>query len=158
MLEAQTFTIIDHSDGLHIFTQLIWIKRKKTGRDRGEGGKAVIKLRELCISTKSYTLYCISGLGRSTRPCLEYYCNINPSTLYYYDGFCFVISRFSTHPFALRGALLLQHLTISYFCLHEVLLRGWQKETFGIHRADNVVPHGAALSVVATHSSWEKLL
>lgn len=58
----------------------------------------------------------------------------------------------------LQVAFLLQDFTVSDLGFDEVLLGGRQEEALRIHRSNNIIPNGTALTVITTHPSWQVLL
>lgn len=73
-------------------------------------------------------------------------------------GICDIQRSLCSYPLWLQVTFLLQDLTVSDFGLDEVLLGGGQEEAFRIHRSNDIIPDGTALTVITTHPPWQILL
>ena len=62
------------------------------------------------------------------------------------------------HPLGLQVTLVQDALTVPHLGLEQVLLGDREEQALGVQRPDDVVPHGAAVSVIATQASRHVLL
>ena len=62
------------------------------------------------------------------------------------------------HPLGLQVTLVQDALTVPHLGLEQVLLGDREEQALGVQRPNDVVPHGAAVSVIATQASRHVLL
>ena len=124
------------------------VGERKREREREEKKDGLVTL------CSSKTLRCQVYEKQTLRLCLHPYVTSclsrNASTVIQSLS---VAGRPPTHLCGLLDTLLQKQLTVSHLGPEQVLLGGGEQQTFGIQRADDVVPDRAAVQVVATSAA-----